>query len=431
MLTVPFLTDLDSRAAIKGSRDPLGIQPIWTRFGRQVVGNLTTVSNSVRDFTSLLLGYYFVERLADEDGVASDVDTFLKWEQIAAYARAGINDDWGMRGTERVKKNLSEDSRVTISANASNQILGNQKIYGLWGLYTMPARASALIAGEPSRLTPHALELVESVYLPKLKKGAGREAKAICAILKEESRVIDLRGRDAAWMKSVAEVLKTNLSETEREFYREQVFFGGPNDPTDGRQKQLAAFVEATLTESDFKWSPLAVGALVKEATASGEGHHALGDRLNRIHIAECVLAPASVLFSHLLGTDGRTTDFVINRLKDAWGDGLRSIDNVGFRDLRGEISAGVPEVGERWAETANALAFGDYGKVLELLIAQNADVMKQRSGAPWIEMRRGKLHVRFRDEQGSLPGADDLPTLWRFNYFLESLRDIAWWLRT
>ena len=33
MLTSPFLTDLDSRAAVKGSRDPLGIQQIWTSRG--------------------------------------------------------------------------------------------------------------------------------------------------------------------------------------------------------------------------------------------------------------------------------------------------------------------------------------------------------------------------------------------------------------
>ena len=46
MLTTPFLTDLDSRAAIKGSRDPIGVQPIWARLGREVVGNLTTVSTS-------------------------------------------------------------------------------------------------------------------------------------------------------------------------------------------------------------------------------------------------------------------------------------------------------------------------------------------------------------------------------------------------
>jgi hypothetical protein len=32
-----------------------GLQTIWTRLGRHVVGNVTTVSTSVRDFTTLVL----------------------------------------------------------------------------------------------------------------------------------------------------------------------------------------------------------------------------------------------------------------------------------------------------------------------------------------------------------------------------------------
>src|SRR2546421_3199416 len=135
MLDTPFLTELDSRAAVKGSRDPLGVQSIWTRFGRQVVGNLTTVSTSVRDFTTLLLGYYFAERLAAEGTPGSELDTFLKFEQLAAYARVFVNGDTSLRGTERVQKALSEGTRVSISADQASQILGNQKIYGLWGLY--------------------------------------------------------------------------------------------------------------------------------------------------------------------------------------------------------------------------------------------------------------------------------------------------------
>ena len=95
MTDTPFLTDLDSRAAVKGSRDPLGIQAIWTRLGRHVVGNLTTVSTSVRDFTTLLLGYYFAEKVADVEGPGLDLATFLKWEQLAAYARAEVNKDKG------------------------------------------------------------------------------------------------------------------------------------------------------------------------------------------------------------------------------------------------------------------------------------------------------------------------------------------------
>ena len=78
MLTTPFLTQLDPREQIKGSRDPLGVQSIWTRLGRHVIANLTTVSTSVVDFTVLLLGHYFVERVAETGGTDGDLATFLK-----------------------------------------------------------------------------------------------------------------------------------------------------------------------------------------------------------------------------------------------------------------------------------------------------------------------------------------------------------------
>ncbi|MDV6034406.1 MAG: hypothetical protein F9B45_30800 [Phycisphaera sp. RhM] len=100
---------------MKGSRDPLGIQQVWTRMGRHVFGNLTTVSNSVRDFTTLLLGYYFADQLADELGPGSELSTFLKWEQLAAYSRATVNNDFAFRGTERVKRNLSDGNKVSLS----------------------------------------------------------------------------------------------------------------------------------------------------------------------------------------------------------------------------------------------------------------------------------------------------------------------------
>lgn len=64
---MPFLTDIDSRAAIKGSRDRLGAQAIWTPLGWHVVGGLTTNAMSVRDFVVLLLGYWLIEKL-DEAG---------------------------------------------------------------------------------------------------------------------------------------------------------------------------------------------------------------------------------------------------------------------------------------------------------------------------------------------------------------------------
>ena len=160
---MPSLIDIVSRAAIKGSRDPLGAQTIWTLLGRQVVGGLTTNTTSVRDFVVLLLGYWFVEKLDEAGSREEALPVFIRWEQLASYARF-LAGDTGFRGTTRTRAFLSEGARVTISAQPAYQTLANQKIYGLWGLYSQSARASALLDEKELRLTPEARQLAEKVY---------------------------------------------------------------------------------------------------------------------------------------------------------------------------------------------------------------------------------------------------------------------------
>lgn len=424
MLTTPFLTDLDSRAAVKGSRDPLGIQQIWTRMGRHVVGNLTTVSNSVRDFTTLLLGYYFAERIADEQGPGTELATFLKWEQLAAYARAAVNSDYAFRGTDRVRKNLSEGARVTLSAERDHQILGNQKIYGLWGLYTVPARSSGLVDGDPPRLTPPALELVERLYLPILEKRSRTDQRRVFDVLAARATKLNVSGADRAVVEAVGRVLVRRLSEAESKFYRSHLLYGGPQDSTSGRQRQLAELMNETLDQTAFTWSPATVGGLAK--SARGNHWDTLAHHLDRIRTCETVMAPTSALFTHLLGLDGKSVNVVTERLRAEWGEGLRSVSPEAFGELRGEMAAGDMQAGERWLGIARALSAGDYGTLLDLLLEENKSVMAGRGGPPWIERRGGELHVRFGDEHGALPRREEIPTLWRFPYFLDSLRSVA-----
>jgi hypothetical protein len=206
MISKPFLTDLDSRAAIKGSRDPLAIQGIWTRFGRHVVGNLSTVSNSARDFSILLLGYYFAFRVAESTGPGTELATFLKWEQLAAYARSKINDDWQFRGTERVRQRLDEGRSVTLSSQQSHQILSNQKLYGLWGLFSVPARASGLLDGVPAQLSGAARKLVEDYYLPRLGQVGLPDGKNIVELLKQDTIRIYPDGAHASLLNGVAQL---------------------------------------------------------------------------------------------------------------------------------------------------------------------------------------------------------------------------------
>src|SRR5689334_13322892 len=112
--TRPFLTQIDTRAAIRGSRDPLSLVPIWASFGRRVVGNLTTASTSLRGFTTVLLGYYLADRVQEKAPDETPLNVFLRVEQLVAYCRTFVNSkDTDYRGSERVKKRLEDSRRVT------------------------------------------------------------------------------------------------------------------------------------------------------------------------------------------------------------------------------------------------------------------------------------------------------------------------------
>jgi hypothetical protein len=441
VLLTPFLTQLDSRAAIKGSRDPLGVQMIWTRLGRHVVANLTTVSNSVRDFTVLLLGYYFAARIADEGGAAGDLASFLKWEQFAGYARASVNKERGFRGTERVAQRLQEGERVRLSVDASAQILGNQKIYGLWGLYTVPGKASGLLEGDPTRLTVAARDVVERSLLPAMELAGPKTVQGVVDRLRGNEYALDLRGaRDAVVLTGVARVLG-KLREPERQLYREHLLHGGPGDRdptrgTQGRQRLFAELLADTWSSPDWTLTPRTLRAIAARAARRREpAAQPLAHHLERIAAAELVLAPAVALFEHVLGCDGQSLSAIAAGVRRHWGKApSRTIDVASVEALEPELRLWGDDAGtgRRWVQIATSLHDTQYEETLRLLLEQNAAVMKARSAAaPWADVRQEKLHVRFRDEQAThLPDADALPNYWRHAYFVESLRGVAFSLR-
>lgn len=441
MLTQPFLTDLDSRAAIKGSRDPLGVQSIWARLGRQVVGNLTTVSNSVRDFTVLLLGYYFAERVADAGGGDGALATFLKWEQLAAYARASVNKESGFRGTERVWDRIGKGTRVRLGTASADQILGNQKIYGLWGLYSVPATASGLLDGDPLRLTPPAREIVERVHLPIFAEVGLRDGRAIVDRLREGEYTLDLRehSKDASLLAAVARIL-AKLRARERAIYREHLLYGGPGDDNDGRgthgvQRIFADVLAETFNGKDWRISPVSIAKLAARARGRGTTGEVLAERLERIRTCELLIAPAVALFEYALQCEGQTLSEIAQATRRHWARAPReTIDLAATERLERELRPWSDDVesGSRWVRIAGAFHEGRFEEALRLLLEQNAAVMKTRSAAaPWALIVDGKIQVRFRDETPTrLPTAAELPEHWRHAYFIESLRNVAFALR-
>jgi len=425
----PFLTDIDPQAAIKGSRDPLGVQTVWARLGRNVVGNLTTVTTSVRDFTTTLLGYYFAERVANEAARDSDLAVFLRWEQLAAYARGEVNGDFAFRGVDRVKKNLSEGGSVRLGVDSTAQILSNQKTYGLWGLYSVASRSSGFVEGEPTRVTRHGKELIEKHYLPAFTAAGLRNADAVVALLAKSKTDLDIKRSGRKLLEGVAKVLAPDLTPYERAVYRRHLLLGGDSDKTAGGQAVLVSAMESTLDDDEWAMTPPSIRHLAKRCRAQGDLGAMVADRMERIRTAELLLAPASELFGLLLASHGQTLAEVSKVAQRQWGTSMSTIDVTATEALENDLrdSSGEPETGRRWAHLARAMAGGDYNQALGLLMDQNRFVMKVRGGGPWVDLDNGKVRVRFRDDNtATLSKKSELPTLWRHSYFLDSLRAMA-----
>ncbi|MCB0787517.1 MAG: hypothetical protein KDC02_25270, partial [Flavobacteriales bacterium] len=296
MQPTPFLTAWDPRQTLKGSRDPLGSMGLWTHQGRRIIGNLTTVSTQVRDFTATMLGYHLAERVRDLAGPGQDVAVFLKWEQLAAYVRAHVLDEGGFRGVERTRSRLAaKGPRVTLSARSEHQILGDQKVYGLMGTYTMPGRSSGLLEGEPLRLTPAARELVEAEYLPRLAPVAGKRLDGLARRLAAGEVKVDLDGRDAPLAEAIGKVLtRKRIPAAERRFYQRHLLYNQDHDTTGGLQGVLAAHM---LARGHTDWEPAGLRQAATVVAKQGPTGVALAEELERAAVLESVLAPVGVLF--------------------------------------------------------------------------------------------------------------------------------------
>ncbi len=424
----PFLTARDSRAEVKGSRDALGVQVVWSRLGRHVVGNLTTVSTSVVDFVITLLGYHWAAEAAERDGAGGELATFLKWEQLAGYARSRINNENAFRGTERVNARLNTSLKVRLGISNDCQILGDQKVYGLWGLYSMASRASGILVGEPARLTPAARQLVEEHYLPEARRAGLGDGSALLAVLAAK-RELQLDGKDAGLLKGVAKLIAPKLPARVSQFFRRHLVEDAATKATAGKQAQLAFLLDETSAAYNWPQSWAEVHAMAREA-GRREGFEDLAERLRGIEVAERVLAPAALLFAHLQGCDGEKIATVAQRVRKQWGKSLEWIEAESLRDLELDFGGGELEAGRRWMAIGGGLATGDYENVIRELVRQNGAVMQARGSAPWAEEVDNALKITVLDERGRLPARGEMRELWRHSYFINSLAAVAFQLR-
>lgn len=424
---VMFFTAEDERARIRGSVDPLGLLPVWSAFGRDVVCNLTTVSNSVRGFSVLLIGRYLAADLLARGKIRDDdvLPVFLRFEQIAAYVREFFHAAGGdIRGIERVRKYQRElGGQIPIGDPQKGEILADQRTYGLWGLFSVPARASGLLPVGPVGVESIARDFVEAEYLPHLKPALPKLER----LLLNPGSVLQLSKRDPL-CKAVAATLSKQLRESERSFFSttlRDATHGNKGSAVQQRQATTAALLrEVNLLDQGVDRELITTLA---EAAAT-RGADLLARRLRKILALEAVIAPADQLFAYLCARNGHTLAEVSQKLDDHWlQEPLPNLSSDTWAQIGPEFDERMgKEIGQCATRVLDGFQTANWARAIEGVLRWNELVMQGRKSFAWVGLTNGKLDVRYQDDERELPSRDELPHVWRNSYFLDSLRVIT-----
>ena len=374
-----FLTLEDPNAKTQGSRDPLGTQPMWQKFGRHVVTNLTMQTNSVRGFTILLLGRYLTERLIEEGrlGRKSAVDAFLRFEQLGAYVRHAAHGvgGGGIRGIERVRSNLQKHGgRVRVGAHPDQCILLDQRVAGLWGLFSVSARVSGLLPDDPVGLKPEAKAFVERTCLRRLQPIMEPLLRLV-----ERGGVLDTRTPDAGLRcpeRAPAGIVHGGGAAVLRRVRSRRRTRGGKRRrPAGSERSGNCSSVAPNSTSARGARTLCGCARRRDPSTASSRKTSTESSGL------EAVIAPAMALLDFMLVCHRRTLDDAARELAERWSASVPNIHPDRNRDLLPEIGCVAPEtIPECLDRCQQALAGGDYQEALKALLAWHQHVMRARA---------------------------------------------------
>lgn len=407
---------------LKGSRDPLGLVPIRTALGRQVISNLNSQSNSARGFTTLILGRYLAQFLLENgDTETEPVDIFLRFEQLCAYARYKNNRNvTDIRGIERVRANFQKPKRIPIQTDTEGRLLTDQKRYGLWGLFSVPARTSQLIDDQLVGVTESAAKFIETNYIPTLKP----IMKPLTKWLKEGGYLNTDKSKEFEVLRSI---FANGYTMQEQEFYNEYLC-DAPNAQNRVKHQKLFNQLLRDCVEWDDSLGRKSFESL--KAKALSLENNTLACCLDQILRIEAVLAILSAAFSHLLSCDHKRISSVSADLSNKWGQSLPNIEPEKNNDLLKKIDSVYPEqndVREYFNQCQKSLADGKYSDLIEALVHWNKYISVRRGGSPWLVLgSEERLDVHYRGLDTILPSADELAFLWHNGYFVTSLHSIT-----
>lgn len=404
-----FLSLLDDRAKPKGSRDPLGFELIWTHYGRQVIGNLTTITGSLTNFAVAILGFKWANdlhaHLPEADRQPRIRDSFIRYEQLAAYLRY-LSGDTQIMGITRVQQRMRDKtSRVHFGTDHDSQILSDQASYGLWGLYSSAMRDAGLIQGD-NRLptTPIGLDIAEQI-----------EHKL------DQSHFIDLfsavKPIEIDELKPLASIFKRAINNIDARRDLMHTLMGGAQH----KQMQHELWL-LTQRMSEVGSRVNGIPDFISQIKALSDGSD-LTQRLTEIEWVERVLVAANNIFNYCRRKDGAMVAEIVSELEQRYSYSHLS-ESFSFDGLRDVLGVQRVDLLQRLLQ---ALKNYNHHETVMALLELNRIVMELRGGCPWVELENGStLRVKVVNETAALLDQRELESQWDYDYFIASYINIA-----
>jgi len=377
-----FITEPDINFRIKGSRDPLGFQPIWQKLGRKVISDLSTVSSNIRDFQLMSFAWYFWGERSDKDFMAF----FYKFEQACAYARELYFDKSSYNGKDFVSKRKN-DPPFRLSTSNADTILSNQKAYGVFGKYNRPFTKIGIKFQEDFR------SVMESAIAEKTD---AKLQKLVDKLLTEPTVIVTEHD-----LKPIADLLK-ELSDKEKEFYERLLLKALDQEgmPTHKCQNELYHLVKENpeLRNDSFQLYPFIESVL--NLNISRELEAALVEMKNTEHI----LYSYANLFRHL-------------QSRPVW-----PLPEINEEEIFNYFPKKQEYVFRESAvlvlnEALDSLA-DDKTRVALAAIERNQTVSKRRNNSAWIKQEKEKL-VRYYADGGREISTLDVNNAYENSYFI------------
>lgn len=144
LLNKLFFTKKDEDISGTAQRDPLGLQPIWSFYGRQVINHLTTISTSIHGFREVLLCLSICNEINGTKKDLSYSDLILLFEQLFIYTSISKGKVKGILGADNgYAKFNAYNKNPEISLKQT--ILVREISLGYYGRYKSPLSTMGII----------------------------------------------------------------------------------------------------------------------------------------------------------------------------------------------------------------------------------------------------------------------------------------------